>query len=490
MRRLHDSRLLIWWSVAWALGTFAIAPLVNYVTPFLNGSYANEWTPDIYWRLVLYWHGGIFIPWVVVLAVLVCRKFHLDALTGIPGRMVCESVFVGGFFAVPIASIAGIFDIYDNFALGIPLWTQIFAFLIGDEIAIALLVAMVIYPRVSGGYRRAGMPYYTAFVGVFAALIAAVMGHVGGWITWFGPYPSVAAQYVNSTMYPVLGFYNSTTVVTFTENVVTSHSHLMLPALMVGVVALIAAYFGYYEDWGKNSKRVAAFGFAWMIAALLAVIWIYVASGLGNYQTPTLFAGPNGVNGVAQDDLFTGMAGFGAIFVLAGLLAHSLKGTTGEGTPLYKDPLFLAVVAGWVMIYLVIPITGYYIEFHETYFAAAGLSFDQAYLRWHQDFGFFVLPALITLVLALDTYGISGRARNAAGGLLICGSAFAFVFGELYVFVALRDWILYTAVFGGILMGVGALVGVYFLAEEDRRFGHRGALGAGGAIRAPPRDRD
>lgn len=488
--RLHDSKLLIWWSIAWALGTLAIAPLVNYVTPFLNPSYNNAWTPDIYWRLVLYWHGAIFIPWIVVLAVLVCRRFKLDAIPGRAGKMVCESVFLGGFVAVPVASIAGIFDIYDNFAWGVPLWTQIFAFLIGDEIAIALLVAMALYPRISRGYRKAGMPYYTVFVGVFAALIAAMMGHVGGWISWFGPYPSAAGQYINATMYPVLGYYNNTAVITFTENVVTSHSHLMLPALMAGVVALIAAYSGYYETWGRKAKLVAGFGFAWMIVAMVGVMWIYIVSGVGNYQTPTLFSGLNGINGLAQDDMFTGMVGLGAVFVLAGLLAHSRTGTTTDGRPLYRDPLFAAVVAGWVMIYLVIPITGYYIEFHETFFSAAGLGFDAAYLRWHQDFGFFVLPALITLVLALDTYGISGRMRAFTGYLLLLGSGMAFVFGELYVFVSLSDLILYAAIFGGFLMGVGALVGGLYLAGEDGRIWHPGPLRAHTAMRAATNDAD
>ena len=287
MNRLHNARLILWWSVAWAIGIFALAPLVNYVTPFLDSSYANQWTPDVYWRLVMYWHGAIFIPWIVVLSVLVTTKFHLDQMAGIPGRLVRESVFLGGFFAVPVAGIAGIFDVYDQFAAGIPLWTQIFAFLIGDEIAIALLAAMLFYPRRNGGYLRAGLPYYTVFAGVVGAFAAAMMGHVGGYVSWFGPNPAFLNSYNNSTMYPVTGFSNSTSVIMFTENVVGSHSHLMLISLMAGVVALVAIVFGYYENWGRSQKRVAAVGFLGMIGALLYAMWMYVVAGVGNYQIPS-----------------------------------------------------------------------------------------------------------------------------------------------------------------------------------------------------------
>ena len=454
------------------MGTFALAPLVNYLTPFLDSSYANAWTPDVYWRLVMYWHGAIFIPWVTVLAVLVTTKFGLDRMGGTPGRLIRESVFIGGFFAIPIAGVAGIFDVYDQFAMGIPLWSQIFAFLIADEMAIALVVAMIAFPRRHGGFMKAGLPYYTIFTGVVGALTAAVMGHVGGWITWFGPSPAVVNQYINSTMYPVLGFSNSTSVVTFTEDVVGSHSHLMLIALMAGVVALVAIAFGYYESWGKNSKRVANFGFAWMIAFLLAALWVYVLSGVGNYQVPSFFV--NGANGVAGDDLATGMVGLGAAFVLAGLLAHSRGSLTQEGRPLYRDPIFLSVVVAWFTIYLVIPITGFYINFNENFYQFAGISFDDVFNRFHQDFGFYLLPSLVTLLVAIQTFGVTARARKYVGYLAVSGILMAFSFGEIYTLTAsayttpyvgqvytvlpMADLFLDLAIFGGALIALGCVL--------------------------------
>lgn len=484
VRKLHSTKLILWWSIAWAIGSFALAPLVNYFTPFLGPAYVNPWTPDIYWRLVLYWHGAIFIPWITILAVLTSTRFRLDQMSGTAGRLVRESVFVGGFFAVPIAAVAGIFDVYDTYLFGIPLWTQIFAFLIGDEMALSVLLAMAVYPRVSGtGYRRAGMPYYTVFTGVFGALVAALMGHIGGWITWFGPSPGVFNQYINSTMYPVLGYSNDTSVITFTEDVVGSHSHLMLIALMAGVVALVAAYFGYYEKWGKNSKRVANFGFAWMVVSLLAALWIYFISGVGNYQVPLFFV--KGASGVAGDDLTTGMVGLGAVFVLAALVAHARGAVTAEGRPLLRDPLFLTVVVSWITIYLVIPVTGFYINFNENFYQGAGLNFDLVFTRFHQDFGFFVLPALITLVLALESFGVSFRTKRYLGYLMTTGVLLAFVFGESYTLtgagtspmtplsvgqVALPfsagTVLLELAVLGGVLIGIGALLAALYIRRS------------------------
>ena len=481
--RLHNTKLILWWSVAWAVGTFALAPLVNYITPFLNSGYANYWTPGVYWRLVMYWHGAIFIPWVVVLALLATSRFKLDSMTGLSGRLIRESVFVGGFFAVPIAGIAGIFDVYDNFAMGVPLWTQIFAFLLADEIAIALIVAMATFPRAHGGYMRAGMPYYTVFTGVVGAFTAAMMGHVGGWITWFGPSPAIFNQYINATMYPVLGFSNDTSVMTFTANVVGSHSHLMLIALMAGVVALAAVVFGYYENWGKNSRRVANVGFAVMIVALATALAMYVAAGVGNYQIPNFFV--NGANGVAGDDMTTGMVGLGAVFVLAGLMSHSRGSLTNEGKPLFRDPLFLSVVVAWITIYMVIPVTGFYINFNENFFKFAGTAFDDAFNRFHQDFGFYLLPSLVTLLLTLQTFGITARIKRIVGYFSVAGILMAFVFGESYTLSAAQYTTPYVgqvytmlpmasvffilAVLGGVLIAGGALTAALYYRRASTR---------------------
>src|SRR5579884_4130478 len=416
-------RFVFLWSVAWGIATMAISPIVNYVTPFLNPNYANPWTPDIYWRLVLYWHGAIFIPWITALAVVVCMAFGLNEMTGFSGRLVRDSVFIGGTIAVPLASIAGIFDVYDNFALGIPLWSQIAAFLIGDEMAIALIIAMLNKPRETG--LKVGLNYITVLLGI-------------------------------------------TAVITFTENAVASHSHLMLPSLMAGVVALVSTYYGYETSWSKKLKGLASAGFVVIIVSLIATIWVYIVSGVGNYSIPTLFTSANGVNGLAADDLLTGIIGFGALLVFSSLLSASKKSSSMQVAVTWRDLSYLSIIAAWLIIYLVIPVTGYYIEFHQTFYGGAGLSFDEAYTRFHQDFGFFVLPALVTAVLGLNMLGIDERRRVTSASLLLAGELVAFIFGEIYTMFSLNNLFLYAAIAGGVLMGLGASIGISGVAIEKK----------------------
>ncbi|MCL4344630.1 MAG: hypothetical protein JRM84_07160 [Nitrososphaerota archaeon] len=460
--KVPSCKFMLIWTFSWAVALTAIIPVINYVTPLLNPSYNNVYTPDVFWRLVLYWHGAIFIPLITSLAVLMCSIFGLYDIKGWPGALIRDSVFIGGVVAVPLAGIAGIFDVYDRFAFGLPLWSQIAAFLIGDEMAVALIVAFLSKVGKSNRLNSA----VSAFMGfaVFLTLISAFMGHIAGWITWFGPWPSFASSYINQTMYPVLGFYNTTSVATFTENVVTSHSHLMLPVIMAGIVVMVAAVYGFGSSWKGIEKRLTVAGIAIMALAMLTAAVIYIISGVGNYVIPTLFSsGPNGVNGLAMDDLITGIIGLGALFVFAALVINRRKN-------LVSDPLFLSLIVGWLLIYLTIPVTGYWIEFHEAFYGAAGALpgaagalFDAAYTRFHQDFAFFLLPSLVTAIMAFEIYGISGRNRTIVGYLFLSGEIIAFVFGELYSLIFLSLPFIVGAAFGLALIMAGVVIGIIYL---------------------------
>jgi len=457
-------RFVMLWSIAWALGLTAIIPIINYVTPLLNPAYANQWTPDVLWRLVMYWHGAIFIPLITVAACLVVVVFGLGDLQRFSSRLLTESILWGGTVAVPLAGIAGIFDVYDRFLLGIPLWLQIIAFLVGDEMAVALIVAMLIHPSSKGsgrGYESMGLPYYATLLAVIGILFAAIEGHIAGWITWAGPWPSFVSNYINQTMYPVLGYYNATAVQTWTESVVTSHSHTMLPLLMAGIVALVAMYYGYREMKG-STKFLAAVGAAIMIYMIIAVTWLYIAAGVGNYSIPTLFSsGPNDVNGLAMDDAMTGMIGWGALFILIALIVHAKR--TGK----LRSPLLIATFVAWILIYLVIPVTGYLIEFNEVYygFATPGLGpgwmQDAVFLRFHQDFGFFVLPAIVVALLAFNLMGISESAERRVSYTLIAGMLITFASGGAY-FATLYPAALYLAALGAAIMWGGLAMGLYY----------------------------
>ncbi|MCL5672003.1 MAG: hypothetical protein JRM97_07845 [Nitrososphaerota archaeon] len=462
-----NTKFVLWWTLAWAVVIMALSPIVNDVTPFLNPAYNNQWTPDFFYRLILYWHGGLFLPWVVVLATLAYLVLGLDEQKMLPTRALRAALFWAALVAVPLAGVGGVFNVTDSFALGIPHWMESSGFAFLDLIALALIASMLVYPRVSGkGYGKVGLPFYVILLGVVGSFVAAFLGYIGAYITIAGPSPATFANYINSTTYPVLGYYNSTAVVTFTENVLTSHSHTMLPMLMAGVVALVAMVYGY-QSWPSRERLIASFGFVIMICAMIATIWIYWASGVGNFSIPSLLtSGPGGINGVAEDDLVTGFVGLGAVFVLIALLMHAVGARTRDGRSLIRDPLFLSVIAAWVIIYLVIPVTGYYIEFNESFYSAAGAGFDAAFTRFHNDFAFFLLPALVTTALVFETSGMEGKARRWTGYLYLSGMMIAFVFGEAYAMVTLDPLELYLAAFGGLLMGLGVILGMNNLRKS------------------------
>ncbi|MGC9209875.1 MAG: hypothetical protein ACP5FT_01200 [Acidilobus sp.] len=456
-----NAKFVALWNVAWALALTALIPVINAWTPLLNPQYNNVWTPDVYWRLVLYWHGAIFMPMVAVGACVLCMTFGLDKVNGRGSRLLCKAVNYGGLIAGPLAGIGGIFDIYDRFALGIPLWTQIVGFLIGDEIAIALIIVMLLYPKVSGkGYDGVGLPYYTALAALIGVLIAAVEGHIAGWITWFGPWPSFVANYINQTMFAI-GYTNFTYAVgNWTENVVTSHSHTMLPLIMAGIASLAAVAFGYYEMKGAP-RLVAAIGFLVMSYMIVAVTWLYIVAGVGNYVIPTLFqSGPGGVNGLAMDDAMTGMIGWGALLVLIGLVIYLKR--TGR----LRDPFFVTVLIAAVLIYLTLPVTGYYIEFHESYYGfatppAPGWRNDFVYLRFHQDFGLFTLPSVILAVLLFKQFDLTDAERRLVSSLLVAGMVIAFAGGEAYFITLAQPW-LYLALVGAALIWLGLAFGTFY----------------------------
>ena len=462
--KVPTCKFMLIWAFSWGLGLAALIPALNYVTPFLNPAYNNVYTPDIYWRLVLYWHGAIFVPLIVALSALMCSIFGLYDMKGIPGLLIRDSVFIGGLIAIPLAGIAGIFDVYDRFLYGIPLWTQIAAFLIGDEIALALIFAFAVKAFQVRSPSMKAVDSFMAFA-VFLTLVSAFMGHIAGWITWFGPWPSFVGSYINQTMYPVLGYYNTTAVITWTEDVVTSHSHLMLPVIMAGIVVIVAYVYGLFNA-SKGQKYLTFFGVAIMIGAMVVAAVIYIISGVGNYVIPTLLSsGPNDINGLAMDDVITGTIGWGALLILIALLWNA------RGKGLLRDPLFMSLVTGWVLIYLTIPVTGYWIELHETFYGAAGAlpnapgaAFDFAYTRFHQDFGFFLLPAVVTAIIAFEIYGISGKDRKAVGYLFISGEVLSFIAGELYSLVFLSTPLLVLAGTGVALIAAGGIIGLRYMS--------------------------
>ncbi len=162
--------------------------------------------------------------------------------------------------------------------------------------------------------------------------------------------------------------------------------------------------------------------------------WPLKKTALESDYPSTLFAlGPGGINGLAGDDLVTG------IFVLiGGLIALSGFLFRSQGVPPASYRVRLATAVAFILSVVTVVGAGYSIELRETYFGmgnpkAAGATRDPVFTFWHQDFAFFMIPALIAVLYLADRYLLPRIAERFANTILV-GLPVAFLGGLIYVF--------------------------------------------------------
>ena len=176
------------------------------------------------------------------------------------------------------------------------------------------------------------------------------------------------------------------------------------------------------------------------MAGTVFMTLIYVVGGITANEPPALFTfGAGGANGIAGDDLVTGVG-----VMLGGLLAFlgmALQRQTPEGEEqAWWRPALLTVGWSWLLLVLTMIGAGFYIELNETTFGAgdphaAGAAADAVFTFAHQDFAFFLLPAVIVLLTIADLYfkRSSTRWLSQVAGI---GTLVVFVGLLVYVFAA------------------------------------------------------
>lgn len=128
----------------------------------------------------------------------------------------------------------------------------------------------------------------------------------------------------------------------------------------------------------------------------------------------------------------------GLVLVLA-LLAGRSKRAVGREAAGEGRLTLGAIVWGWLLLVASVVGGGYYIELNETVFGvgnpkASGAASDAVFTFAHQDFAFFLVPALIITLIVADL-ALNGRARTIA--LWIAGGeGVAFAGFWVYVFGA------------------------------------------------------
>ena len=432
---------LLAWLLLLAVGSALVStPFQSEPSAAANINYAN----------VMYLHG-LLIGMVGLLSLVAVDVFGAAHQS----RTLRALILWGTLGATLLSGIGGIFD--RSLADKIPLWIQIASFFFLDEILASLTLALFVR---AADTRRIWT--WTAALAAFSAFLAAVMGHVAGWILEFGNWPrAVVGGYAKLA---------GLTTATWMSNLITSHSHQMVTAVIALAVATTCAAFGLE----RQGNRLLRFGL-WLVAiGTVVMTLIYVVGGISIAQPPTLFAhGPGGANGLAGDDAVTGIGVFlGGTLALIGLgLEHLPDAHHRWGAAVVLAVLLITVVG-----------FGYYIEFHETLYGlgaadAPRAAADDVFTWFHQDFAFFLLPAVLTIMLALRWLAADARLRRDANRALLSGVVVAFLGGMLYIFVSqarggisfVVTTVGFAAIIAGVILALRAMIGQRRSAERLRK---------------------
>ena len=194
---------------------------------------------------------------------------------------------------------------------------------------------------------------------------------------------------------------------TFLGNLLTSHSHQMLPAVEGGIVGLTAISLGY-EKLSAVKRNIVNIGMVISIFGTISMTYLYVISSFGTYVIPTIFPfGAGGMNGLALDDSQTGIVGIGALISIIGLY-YILSRRPVERL------VQLSEILTWIAVMSVMVGVGYAMEFNETYYGfgspgvppngGPGFRYDLAFTDGHLLFAFFLMPLLAGIILVLMRY--------------------------------------------------------------------------------------
>ncbi len=374
-----DLRLQMMLAAAYMAVLLAVSPLVPGVRWLEPGDFSDA--------EVVYYHAVMFE--LVMLGLLA-----VSYVVGLPRRL--SLVVSASNVPIMALNVLGV-------ALSYPAWASaandvvqglrdIWLFALSLAVLIGLLASPFMNREVRSLARAAWSAYALLVVSTASALIAGFMGLTAAWGQYlnFAGAPSWVVSLINQWGGPS----------TFLGNVITSHSHEMLPAMGGAIVALVAMAVGYSSYRGPARRLVDA-GMIVAIFGTISMTVLYIISSYGTYSIPTIAPfGPQGVNGLALDDSQTGLIGWGALIVALGLIGSGVLASR----PMSRRNLLILEIATWLAAVFVLVGIGYPIEFNEAFFGfgvngtpptgGPGFMYDDLFMRGHLVFAFYLMPVL------------------------------------------------------------------------------------------------
>ncbi len=453
-------RVLMAWIVVVAVLSFITAP---WLAPGNNGDFTAT--------LVWFYHA-LMLPAALLFLIICTRVFTLHSwVRYLVSHSALVAIFEGaGFLILGYGTLHHVSSLVDfGFWVIMPATLELFAvtILFVADLAWCALVAPKGEPV---SPQKAEITWVFFFAGVSV-------------LTWvvFGLLAAANQVGINLSFWAGAQHESEATLI---GNIVTAHSHGMLPTFMAAIVLLAAEAFGYSRLVGAR-KQVARLGAGAMLAGIALYSGVYTISAIGTYVIPAWFPhGAGGVNGIAMDDTMTGLVGLGSL-ILAGAMLPELRGvftrvagTTGRAVR-RLNPVRVGVYLTYVMATADMYFYGYYIEMNETQFGAGSTASasrvidDQIFTRSHLLFVFGALPVIAVFLLATELVGNVSRAGMAVRTWM----ARLVMLGMLVTIVGMGIWVYSTPghqanwsigsggellyVGGQVLMLIGAIVSLF-----------------------------
>ena len=326
-------------------------------------------------------------------------------------------------------------------------------------VAVVMLVAMIYKAATDRAWlRRMWAPWLLLMAAGVSIALAPVYGIVSLMPqTWGIPWIASTVKAVGNQ--------------TFVSDLITSHSHQMLPAVGDAIVALTAVYFGF-ESLRGRLRWTATIGMLIGVASVVGFTYLYWISGMGTYSIPTIAPfGPQGVNGLALDDFTTGLSGWGALLVLGALYAGPLAVMARRGEDderLYR----IATLMTWVAAVAILVGIGYFIEFNEAFYGfgspgtppsgGPGYTYDDAFMKAHLVTAFTLIPVMVASMLAIDYVLPRGvRTKRYIAYLALASLVLAYLGTQFYTMTAIPTLLKVAEVVMGITIVANAFAPLY-----------------------------
>ncbi|WP_292319613.1 hypothetical protein [Caldisphaera sp.] len=368
----------------------AIGLLVSPLIPGINWLQPGDFSE----AEVIYYHG--IMLQLTVLGIIIAAY-----ITKFPKKL--QLIFNVSNIPLMILNILGIGFSYPAWAISINNAIQGLRDVWILLLAIALLIGLIIFPFLNVDtkniFKKMWSAYSLLVVATASSLIAGIMGLTAAW-----------GEYLNFLGAPgffmrLINDWGGTS--TFLSNVVTSHSHEMLPALGAAIVAVFGISLNY-SSYKGISKRIIDVGMIVAIFGVISMTTIYIISSYGTYVIPTIGSfGPQGVNGIAFDDSQTGIIGWGALIIAVGLIGSGVLSSMVST----KRYLSILEISTWLATIFVLIGVGYPIELNEAFFGfgvngtpptgGPGFIYDDLFMRGHLVFAFFLMPILAGIIASV-----------------------------------------------------------------------------------------